>query len=1210
MPASPFIETLLADDPAVFDRPVEALVSGRSLDALLADCDALEAFWPETDNLYLRVRALIFLYHLHRFSLPALVEAGAFPEGLAPADLAPCPIPHDAHRAIQLRNFAEAIERLLAHGPKARLNLTLNSGLATAYHALALQNLANQVRRSVREEVGNQWMFRIGHPDDYPLRIRRALLGEGSNGAAPWLIEQTAVRMDLSHSSWSDIFFLGMDRPEFAKVINVSIDLAMTGSETGPVPPCLGALRVIDRPVIRLVSLDLECAAEVTDLPTLFDFGRDYLGLLKAALIAAGLIPPGMEGSRTPLERLLARLLGPGRGLELVSWVRDIPKGSRLAVSTNLLGSLITTCMRATGQTASLDGPLDEEERRIVASRAILGEWLGGSGGGWQDSGGVWPGAKLIEGCFADGLIAASLLSKSKSLSKSGSKSESVSLSKSKSKSESGFEPTLRAGNRASDSDFDFDFDLDSLESKTSRGALLPRHTRLDGEGDILPASSLRALEDALVLVHGGMAANVGPILEMVTERYLLRSEAEWAARQESLACTRGILEALHAGDMEALGRLTTEHFFGPLKTVIPWASNAFTERLIDEVRGALGDDFQGFWMLGGMSGGGMGFIIRPEARDAAKPRIHEILLRLKREYERALPFAMDPVIYDFRINPTGTQGLLLHDLPGSSPSAQAFLREYYRFQLPVLLQKHPSERTRIERQDLARVHRLADTYAHEFLTSVIPEGEETRVDRAVSSAATPAATSLDALLKRHGFDPQQHEQIREDLQAGRVGLAQNRLHPKTHIEDVDRATIQFSLDRAACRKAGEAALAGGQCAVLTLAAGAGSRWTQGAGVVKALHPFAPLSGTFRSFLEIHAAKTALAGMGQDLSSGDTPRPTPHIITTGYLTHGPIAAWQATFSKRFPAIAGRVDLRLSEGRSVGLRLVPTLRDLRYAWYELPQEKLDEQAEKMRESVRQALMRWAAEAGEGADYRDNLPPQCLHPVGHWYEVPNLLLNGTLHQLLVDYPDLRVLLLHNIDTLGASLDPEILGHHLLSGAPLTYEVMQRRFDDVGGGLARVNGTLRLVEGFALPREEDEFRLSFYNTLNCWIDLDALLGLFGLTRQEVASPAALPGGAAFPQIQDAVRRVAARMPTYITLKETKKRWGRGQEDVFPVLQFERLWGDMSAYLPSQGAGEARFLEVDRARGQQLKDPAQLDAWSREGTLAALEQRLGPVF
>jgi hypothetical protein len=39
---------------------------------------------------------------------------------------------------------------------------------------------------------------------------------------------------------------------------------------------------------------------------------------------------------------------------------------------------------------------------------------------------------------------------------------------------------------------------------------------------------------------------------------------------------------------------------------------------------------------------------------------------------------------------------------------------------------------------------------------------------------------------------------------------------------------------------------------------------------------------------------------------------------------------------------------------------------------------------------------------------------------------------------------------------------------------------------------------------------------------------------------------------------------MPTYVTLKDVKKRWGHGQEDVYPVAQFEKLWGDMSALLP----------------------------------------------
>ena len=115
-------------------------------------------------------------------------------------------------------------------------------------------------------------------------------------------------------------------------------------------------------------------------------------------MIASGLVPPSLEGTGVELDDLLARVVRPGHGLEVVSKVNDIPKGSRLAVSTNLLASLIALLMRATGQARNLTGPLDLEEARVVVARAILGEWLGGSGGGWQDSGGVFPGVKLIHG--------------------------------------------------------------------------------------------------------------------------------------------------------------------------------------------------------------------------------------------------------------------------------------------------------------------------------------------------------------------------------------------------------------------------------------------------------------------------------------------------------------------------------------------------------------------------------------------------------------------------------------------------------------------------------------------------------------------------------------------------------------------------------------------------------------------------------------------
>ena len=126
--------------------------------------------------------------------------------------------------------------------------------------------------------------------------------------------------------------------------------------------------------------------------------------------------------------------------------------------------------------------------------------------------------------------------------------------------------------------------------------------------------------------------------------------------------------------------------------------------------------------------------------------------------------------------------------------------------------------------------------------------------------------------------------------------------------------------------------------------------------------------------------------------------------------------------------------------------------------------------------------------------------------------------------------------------------------------------------------------------MPREEDEFRLRFYNTLSTWIDLDQVLAVFGLARQDLGDATKVAAG---------IRAVAAKMPTYVTLKDVKKRWGQGQEDVYPVAQFEKLWGDMTA-LPEV---DCRFIVVPRLRGQQLKDIAQLDGWLRDGSAAHVE-------
>lgn len=1096
-----FIETITSTDPAKRNRSFYELCRQFSSKELFSLLQELDTFRKASGNLYDRVRALLFLYAGYRFFLS---EAKDIPHTGQ--------IPYEGFEDLLGRRFEQAITCFLSTVHKKGPNATLFSGLAESYHHLSFQILADQVRKSVRSSKGNQWMFRVGHLEDHPIKIHPLLLKRQENSLFyPILEERTPVRMDLTHSGWSDIFFLGMDYPEGARVINVSIDLGVFGRDKDIKPPLQTYVRVIPEPVLRITSIDLAATKDITDLADLYNFGNDYLSLVKAGIIASGLIPPSFEGTNQPLDQILAKIVAPGMGIELVTRVNDIPKGSRLAVSTNLLGSIISLLMRATGQASQFEGGLQEIERRLVASRAILGEWLGGSGGGWQDSGGVWPGIKAIEGTLSQ--------------------------------------------------DGDPEFGI-------SRGTLLPRHRLLQGE--MVHPQIAEKMMHSLVLMHGGMASNVGPILEMVTEKYLLRGEKEWNARKQTNQIFDNILAALKEGDIQKLASNTEQNFSGPIKTIIPWASTHFTERIIAKAKQQFGADYYGFLMLGGMSGGGMGMFVNPEKYQVYQEKVLAILKTTKAELSASLPFAMEPVVYNWQINTNGTFARLLEGGAALMPP------QYYALQVSELVHKDPATISYIRRAEIDHFTTLCDQNdeAYPLLRTIVSNLFKVS-DPSTQSNRQVQHEAADSIKRDNGFDYIQHEEIREALQKGRIGLFRNRLPVETTIEDVHKKDVTELTALEGVKVTGEQAIRSGKVAVMSLAAGIGSRWTKGAGVIKALNPFVEIDGVHRNFLEIHLAKTRKVAEEYGASI-------PHIVATSYLTHKPISLkLQESNNYGYGS-----KVYLSPGRSIGQRFVPMERDLRFMWEEMPQETLDENKQKVRDAVRRTMIKWAKSKGEGTDYIDNIAGQRFSPLGHWYEVSNLVRNGTLAMLLEENPEVETIMLHNIDTLGADIDPRALGHHLMSGNVLTFEVIPRHIDDRGGGLARVNGQVRLLEGLAQPNEEDELKLRYYNSMTTWISIDQLLQLFGLTREELKGDDTL--------LAKAVRRVAHRMPTYVTIKDVKYRWGHGQEDIYPVAQVEKLWSDMSALSDVQ----CGYIAVPRLRGQQMKDPAQLDSWVNDGS------------
>lgn len=1104
---NPYIETISSDKPEIRNRPFNSILEKSSAGEILNNLIGLEQFRKESTNLYDKVRSCIFLYagfnHL-------IYKAKDFRNtGF---------VPYEGYIHLLERRFEESIKLFLNELKNNEPNKAIFSALSKTYHLLSFKILADQVRKSVRYSIGNRWMFRAGHLEDHSIRIHPKLLDKKKGEVLfPLLEETTPVRLDLSHSGWSDIFFLGMDYPEGANVINISVDLGVYGRDEFIKPPVQSFVRVIQEPMIRLTSIDLNTTKDVTELSDLFNFGNDYLSLLKAGIIASGFIPPAFEGTNQDLGEILAGIVGSGMGIELVTSVNDIPKGSRLAVSTNLLASIISCLMRATQQTRQLEGSLDENERRLVASRAILGEWLGGSGGGWQDSGGVWPGIKIIRGEEA----------------KPG-----------------------------------------DPEYQVSKGCLLPRHTLLTEEN--LGNNLYEKLSDSLVVFHGGMAQNVGPILEMVTERYLLRSEKEWISRQDGNEIFNKILDSLRKGDIKELASHIMANWEGPLKTIIPWVSNKYTETLIERAKKLLGKDFYGFLMLGGMSGGGMGMFVNPAKKDFFKKEFQKILLQTKKELEHSMPFAMDPIIYDFAINRKGTNGkyktaedallppryyellaanLVKKDIRSLSPLRKLEINYY------TSLNKDPKLNSKLLRTLVGSIFKVEDQGAGK---EILEEDKKTR-----------------QIKEENGFDSKQHEHLRESLIRGRIGLSRNRLPDDTLIEDVNASDFYKPSGNQELIRKGELAIKNQEIAILSLAAGVGSRWTKGAGVIKAINPFVKMAGDHYDFLGVHIKKTSGTIKKYGIKI-------PNIVATSYLT----GEYIQEHLKRNKNYDSDCPVYISHGKSIGQRFIPMVRDLVFLWEELSEEILDEQKQKVREATRYALQEWAKSNGEGNDYVNNIASQRLSPMGHWYEVSNLFRNGKLKELLSDFPSLKTLLLHNIDTLGVNIDPEIYAWHLQSGNTLSFEVIPRLLEDRGGGLAKVNGKARLLEGLAQPREEDEFRLRYYNTMTTWIDIDKLLKLFGLDREKLMGPQ--------EEIDKAVRNVARQMPTYVTIKDVKFRWGHGQEDIYPVAQMEKLWSDMSA-LNQLKVG---YIAVPRLRGQQLKDADQLDNWYHNGSKDYIEK------
>jgi len=449
----------------------------KSRDELILCITGLYQRYKASVNRYDQIVTALLLSRLFGFYLPnsqSLISIGT--------------IPFRVISYIEDQQYHSALKELETFivEPQAVCESILK-GIGMAFHGCAFQLLERQVQQCIREKRPS--LFEPFFVDRYALRVPVRYATSIDSVEIP-------VRIELTSCVGSDIFFLSMTRPDKGRCINISVDLFNDDSQDFESP-----IHVIARPIrekgIRLTSVDLNCSKLVTSLDDLFNMRNDDLSLLKAAIIASGIVPPAAKEACDPdFGCMLQKLLRDtnAEGFELITRVIRIPRGSGLAVSTNLLAGMIISLMRFSGQFTG--DTVTEEQKRETAIRAIYAEWLGGSGGGWQDYGGMWGGFKEIKGVPAQNTT----------------------------------------GGYAGD--------------------LLPAYEEMT-----LPDHISEAILNSMVLINGGTGQDVGPILKMIALQFVTKNDIAWGARKRTEANYEKIRRALLEGDAEKIATLENADF-------------------------------------------------------------------------------------------------------------------------------------------------------------------------------------------------------------------------------------------------------------------------------------------------------------------------------------------------------------------------------------------------------------------------------------------------------------------------------------------------------------------------------------------------------------------------------------------------------------------------------------------------------------------------
>ena len=137
--------------------------------------------------------------------------------------------------------------------------------------------------------------------------------------------------------------------------------------------------------------------------------------------------------------------------------------------------------------------------------------------------------------------------------------------------------------------------------------------------------------------------------------------------------------------------------------------------------------------------------------------------------------------------------------------------------------------------------------------------------------------------------------------------------------------------------------------------------------------------------------------------------------------------------------------------------------------------------------------------DGTLYLDEKGTPSYHSPGHGDFFAGLRASGVMSALRDR--GCKYILFSNVDNLGATIEPAIIGNHIASACSMTAELTERRKNsqgiwDKGGAPALANGRSQLLEGFRFPADFDRGLLPDFSTNN-----------FIFTLEDIDRPLTLP-------------------------------------------------------------------------------------------------------